>query len=74
MSRWSTARGSCTWFSLLGPARVKTHKAVLFAEISLVVWNKEHSVDFDFTEWKTDAFTNQATTAGLANSLVFYTL
>ena len=36
-------------FSLVGFARVKAHKSVLFTESFLVVWNKKHLVDFVVT-------------------------
>ena len=49
LSKYSTAKGSGTGFSLVGPAKVKARKSVLFTESSLVVWNKEHLVDFVVT-------------------------
>ena len=49
LSRCSTARGSSKGFSLVGPAKVKAHKSLLFTEGFLEVKNKEHLFDFVVT-------------------------
>ena len=40
--RCSTARGSSSWLSLVGPTKGKACKSFLFIESSLKVENKEH--------------------------------
>ena len=46
MSRSSTARGSDTGLSLVGPTKVKACKSFLFTAGSFKVENKEHLFDF----------------------------
>ena len=47
--RCTTARGSSTGFSLVGPTNVKACKSYLFTEGSPEVENKEHLFDFVVT-------------------------
>ena len=49
LSRCSTARGSSTGLSLVGPTIVKACKSFLFTEGSLKVENKKHLLDFVVT-------------------------
>ena len=56
--RCSTARGSCSGLSLIGPTKVKARKSFLFAEGSLKVENKEHLVDFVVTLYFTSLCSN----------------
>ena len=49
LSRCSTARGSSTGLSQVGPTKVKACKSFLFTESSLKVENKEDLVDFVIT-------------------------
>ena len=46
LSRCSTARGSSSGFSLVGPTKVKARKSFLFTEGFPEVENKEHLFDF----------------------------
>ena len=46
LSRCSTARGSSTGLSFVGPTKVKAHKSFLFTEGSLKVENKGNLYDF----------------------------
>ena len=54
LSRCSTASGSSTGLSLVGPTMVKASKTFLFTEGSLKVENKEHLVDFVVTLYFTN--------------------
>ena len=49
--RCSTARGSNTRLSLVGPTEVKAHKSFRFTEGSLNVENKENLSDFVDKIW-----------------------
>ena len=49
LSKCSTARGSSTELSLVGPTKAKACKSFLFTECSLKVENKEHLINFVVT-------------------------
>ena len=54
----STARGSITGLSLVGPTKVKARKPFLFTKSYLKVENKEYLVDFFVTFYFTSLFSN----------------
>ena len=49
LSRCSTARGSSTGLSLVGPTKVKVRKSFLLAEVPIKLKNKDHLLDFVVT-------------------------
>ena len=51
--RCSTARGSNTRLSLVGPTKVMAYESFLITKGSLRDENKEHLVDFDVTIYRT---------------------